>query len=342
MDKYYLTSRGSFEQFLVSRLTESTIYAPFRRLNVLDYERVNEENVKNIALHEPLPATPLKTFFLPIRKNVTLDVNGSLPAIILGVPACDLAALDLLDAVYLDPAFPDDLYRKQREQTILIGTDCHSHLKHCHCTIYNINPFPERNCDLVLSGYQSDVFIRILSDKGQKLLNDMRSRIPVQEATAGDLETVKLKRMAVRDDITRQNQGLPDLKHTSTLLKQSEYWLWKKYASTCVGCGACAAICPTCTCFLLLDRPEFEKVRQLDTCQYPDFQRVAAGEDPLAPLTVRFRNRYLCKYVWRPERYKVSACTGCGRCIDACPGNISKNELLTELNTGEVKISQHA
>lgn len=342
MDKHYLTSRESFEQFLVSCLKDYTVYAPFQRLNTLDYDRVNAENVQHILLNKPLPATPLKTFFLPIRKNVTMEANGSLPMLILGVPACDLAALDLLDAVYLDPAFPDDLYRKQREQTILIGTDCQSHKENCHCTVYNVNPFPERNCDLVLSGYRNNVFIRVLSDKGQKVLNEMRSRMPVQEAKDSEIEAIKLKRISVRDDINRQNKGLPDLKKTSTLIQQSEYWLWKKYASSCVGCGACAAICPTCTCFLLLDRPEFEKVRQLDTCQYPDFQRVAAGEDPLAPLTVRFRNRYLCKYVWRPERYKVSACTGCGRCIDACPGNISKNELFTELNTGEVKISQHA
>jgi ferredoxin len=52
------------------------------------------------------------------------------------------------------------------------------------------------------------------------------------------------------------------------------------YSADCVSCGACAAICPTCTCFLLIDRPDFEKIRQLDACQYPGFERVAAGEDP--------------------------------------------------------------
>ena len=312
MDQHYLTSRESFEQFLVSCLKDYTVYAPFRRLNTLDYDRVKADNVQDIVLNEPLPTTPLKTFFLPIRKNVTIDVNGALPWLIIGIPACDLAALDLLDAVYLDTAFPDDLYRKQREQTVLIGTDCASHQENCHCTIYDVNPFPERNCDLVLSGYGNNIFIRIFSEKGQKVLNEMHLRIPVQEAKDSEIEAIKLKRISVKDDINRQNKGLPDLKKTSALVQHSEYWLWKKYASTCVGCGACAAICPTCTCFLLLDRPEFEKVRQLDTCQYPDFQRVAAGEDPLAPLTVRFRNRYLCKYVWRPERYKVSSTPALG------------------------------
>ncbi|MCK4989202.1 MAG: 4Fe-4S dicluster domain-containing protein, partial [Bacteroidales bacterium] len=95
--------------------------------------------------------------------------------------------------------------------------------------------------------------------------------------------------------------------------------------------GACSAICPTCSCFLLIDRPGFEKIRQLDTCQYPGFERVAGGEDSLGHLKDRFRNRYMCKYVWKPLKYELKACTGCGRCIEACIGQINKNELFMEL-----------
>ena len=43
-------------------------------------------------------------------------------------------------------------------------------------------------------------------------------------------------------------------------------------------------ICPTCTCFLLIDKPGFEKVKQMDACQYPGFERVAGGEDALFEL----------------------------------------------------------
>ena len=58
---------------------------------------------------------------------------------------------------------------------------------------------------------------------------------------------------------------------------------------------------------------------------------MAAGEDPLKKLTTRFRNRYLCKYVWKSARFEAQACTGCGRCIDGCIGDINKNEMFTEM-----------
>ena len=74
----------------------------------------------------------------------------------------------------------------------------------------------------------------------------------------------------------------------------------------------------------------FEHV-QLDACQYPGFERVAGGEDSLSQLFTRFRNRYLCKYVWKPQKFKSIACTGCGRCIESCLGKINKNELFLEL-----------
>jgi ferredoxin len=73
----------------------------------------------------------------------------------------------------------------------------------------------------------------------------------------------------------------------------------------------------------------------MDACQYPGFERVAGGEDALFELPARFRNRYMCKYVWKPEKFNSLACTGCGRCIEACIGRINKNELFMELDKPE-------
>jgi ferredoxin len=69
----------------------------------------------------------------------------------------------------------------------------------------------------------------------------------------------------------------------------------------------------------------------MDACQYPGFERVAGGEDALIDLHNRFKNRYMCKYSWKPVKFKSIACTGCGRCIEACIGKISKNEIFMEL-----------
>ena len=131
--------------------------------------------------------------------------------------------------------------------------------------------------------------------------------------------------------LLESNKGLPDYKATGMIVKNARDEIWRKYSAQCVSCGACATICPTCSCFLLIDKPGFEKIKQLDACQYPGFQRVAGGEDSLCELPGRFRNRYMCKYVWKPEKFSSIACTGCGRCIEACIGKINKNELFIEL-----------
>ncbi|MBN1949382.1 MAG: 4Fe-4S dicluster domain-containing protein, partial [Candidatus Cloacimonetes bacterium] len=96
---------------------------------------------------------------------------------------------------------------------------------------------------------------------------------------------------------------------------------------------------PTCHCFLLIDRENFEKVKNWDTCQYPAFGRVAAGEDPLHKLFKRLRNRYLCKFVHKPAMFGELACTGCGRCIDACIAGINKNEVLIDVCSSRKGIS---
>ena len=51
-------------------------------------------------------------------------------------------------------------------------------------------------------------------------------------------------------------------------------------AGTCVECGACNAIYPTCHCFLLYDQRSAESMARLrlwDCCMVKDFARVAGG-----------------------------------------------------------------
>jgi ferredoxin len=108
-------------------------------------------------------------------------------------------------------------------------------------------------------------------------------------------------------------------------LKLSSQDLWKDTAKTCVGCGACTNICPTCYCLILNDESEseeFYKVRSYDSCQWHGYARVAAGASPRPFIHERFRNRYLCKFLFMKSNFGRLGCTGCGRCTDACPGEI--------------------
>ena len=327
---YYIgINKEDWHNSLEKLLTEYDIFVPVKNEYSLDYEpfRVNEAD--HVAYNEPKPATPLKNFFLPVRENVTSPGDGGKPRIIVGVPNCDIEALRLLDEIYLDEAFTDPFYRIRRESTILVSTDCYSAAQHCHCTSYGVRPYPDGHADLGLASEGDNIYLKVVTEKGDRLAKKL---LPVRSVTDMSLLAfIEERHRQVEDELASMNKGLPDYTKTGKIVSEAGSDIWVRYASKCVSCGACTTICPTCSCFLLIDKPDFEKVKQTDACQYPGFERVAGGEDPLFELPHRFRNRYMCKYVWKPQKFSTIACTGCGRCIEACIGRINKNELFMEL-----------
>ena len=126
--------------------------------------------------------------------------------------------------------------------------------------------------------------------------------------------------------------------------------LWAEISERCLSCRACAYVCPTCRCFDLRDEAlpaqngsqVYERVRSWDSCAGARYRQIAGGHNPRAEKVARLRNRFLCKFYYYPEQYangqdqagsacEPTACTGCGRCIDACPVNIDIREVLDVL-----------
>lgn len=354
--KIYTLSKQRWLQCLQDFLSEYHLYAPIKKEESVDYEEITVEKLDSIHYDGSTPTTPLKAFYLPVKENV-VNISKKLPRIILGVPNCDLIALDLLDNIYLDEEYVDPCYKQNRENTIVFGKDCYqcnppleqkeevtpnkqdktaeSKRKRsygikdsCHCTAYKINPYPEKNCDVSMSLAEDKVYLSPVSDKGIALLE--KFKLIDNESQDSLPETVTSKRQQAVKYLQEQNKDLPDEVETRKIIEKDNDQIWENFSEDCVSCGACSFICPTCHCFLLIDKRSFEKVRNWDVCQYPGFARVAAGEDPLDKLSERFQFRYFCKYSYKPDMFKAIACTGCGRCIDTCIGKIDKNKLIKE------------
>jgi ferredoxin len=320
--KIYSVSEKQWAEGLRKAAARFKIYAPVDNGITVDYEELHD--FSKIYYESNRPVTPLKAFFFPIKENVVQPQNYE-PRVIIGVPACDLNALSLLDKIFLDEEFLDSYYENNRKNTILIGKDCYRIKDSCHCTTYGLNPYAEKNCDLSMSKIEQTIFLQAFTREGEDFIKTFGF---IENSFAKLPESIEQKRKATVRQLREQNQSLPDQEKTRQGVLQASEEFWKKHASPCVSCGACATICPTCHCFLLIDKENFEKVRNWDTCQYPAFERVAAGEDPLKKLFTRLKNRYLCKFVHKPAMFAEIACTGCGRCIDACIGKINKNEVI--------------
>jgi len=329
MNSYYSIKRESWESGIIRLTSSYNVFAVVDNGYSFDYEMVDNRNISSIVYNKPKPSTPLKTFFLPVRENVTSETISEKARIIIGPPNCDVEALSILDEIYLDKSFEDVFYRNRRDNTIIISSDCFEIQDHCHCISYNINPYSTSKADVAVILRNDQILLRVISEKGDEFVKNRLDAVPLTDRS--EIASVENRQHETVEVLRRTGKGLPDYKTTGSLVKRADETIWKKYSSRCVSCGACTAICPTCTCFLLIDKPGFHKVKQLDACQYPGFERVAGGEDALGDLPQRFRNRYMCKYVWKPSKFKGIACTGCGRCIEACIGKINKNELFREL-----------
>ena len=97
---------------------------------------------------------------------------------------------------------------------------------------------------------------------------------------------------------------------------------WAELSESCLGCGTCTFVCPTCQCY---DIKDFEtghgvkRYRCWDSCMYSDFTKMAHGNPRLTQLE-RFRQRFMHKLVYFPANNSGEfGCVGCGRCLNKCP-----------------------
>jgi len=326
-------SRGDWEKFLGQILRTYRIYAPQEVANDLAYQVLAAENVSRTIYGTYRAVQPLKTFFSLPQEKVTEIAPQPEKTIVLGVKNCDLRAISVMDKIFLEGEFVDPFYEMRRDKTLIVSSDCYNPKDTCFCALLDNNPFPEGGFDLNLSPMDNGFLLEVGSSKGGSFIAPIREDL--KEATSDLMENRERKRKEAREKVVEINREFKTRRSFPTIVKE-EYASpeWEDAAKTCVECGACTNICPSCYCFLLVDTKDggkFPKVKFWDSCQHTGFARVAAGINPRAKLYERLRNRYLCKYEYRPENFGIVACTGCGRCVEACQGKIDKREVIKKL-----------
>ena len=97
---------------------------------------------------------------------------------------------------------------------------------------------------------------------------------------------------------------------------------WKQLSESCLGCGTCTFVCPTCQCYDIKEFDSGKLVRRFrcwDSCMYSDFTKMSAGQ-PRPTQLERFRQRFMHKLVYFPDNNEgCFGCVGCGRCLAKCP-----------------------
>ena len=179
--QYLSIKKEEWDKTIEQLLLSYAIFAAEDNEFGIDYEVVNPSNIINISYNKAKPATSLKTFFLPVKENVTTDPSVKKQRIILGAPNCDIHGLKILDEIYLDKDFNDPFYRERRENTILISVDCFEKQDHCHCTSYGIKPWASDDADLSAILIDDLIILRVISPRGENFIQQFSLVNPLKD-----------------------------------------------------------------------------------------------------------------------------------------------------------------
>lgn len=346
MEPYFLPSDAVTQ--LVAKLPEGEVFAVVAGGSSGDFELLPSDFSGQIDLACPRPLSSPRSMLFPMREVVARYPSGGempedrKPIAILGLRACDLRALEVLDKVLLEGDFREPFYAARRERTLLISVDCAQAAAECFCTMVDGQPHPQGDgqamFDLNLSAVEGGFVVEVGSEKGKEAV--VLAQGLLEEATAEQLAERDASRQRMVEAVQEQNQPFQTDKAMSDLVKDAgASEILRKSATVCSECGACTLVCPTCHCFLLYDQltdgEEAERVRALDSCLYASYARMAGvggmKPSPRPNLQNRFLNRLLHKFVWLPESAGLLGCVGCGRCIESDMGGLDLRQFIHQL-----------
>jgi sulfhydrogenase subunit beta (sulfur reductase) len=249
-----------------------------------------------------------------------VDIN-KIPSVVLwGSHPCDNAAFDTLRSIFCWD-ITDEFFAKRLERLAVIGLSCHTSDDYCFCTSVGLAPDSTKGSDILLSKLKNgDFYADILTDKGNTIL----AEIPEVFEQPGSEEAV----------ITTVTKKFSHEQVTSKLPANFENPFWVANSLRCLGCGACAYVCPTCACFDIQDETKGkfgQRYRSWDSCGFGLFTLHTSGHNPRHVQSQRWRQRIMHKFSYMPERNNSLGCVGCGRCSSGCPVDMNIAEQLEAL-----------
>jgi sulfhydrogenase subunit beta (sulfur reductase) len=339
-------TKKAFPQW-VKKLSRWKIYVPRKdgegRWN---YVESDGQDTDLDVLQTTIPAKkilfPQNEVFLEFSETseadkATLEVREVLPPseaqVIMGVRPCEARAAWLLDGVFgTDPK--DIYYWKRRDQTTIVGLVCTPPpSENCFCTSVEGSPYGQEGSDILLTDLGDKYFVQVLSQKGEALLKAAPAIF--QNPTPEDRKKLKTVQAESEKGIKRELKGARSASEKIKSLFDSPFW--DEEAMSCLRCGVCTYLCPSCHCFDINDEIDNstplqgKRTRTWDTCQFPDFTMHSSGHNPRPDKASRLRQRLLHKFQYFVQVYDKIMCVGCGRCISLCPVGIDIIKVLDKV-----------
>lgn len=279
---------------------------------------------------EPRPLASPKRFCFPPRERLVAWEGDAARAVepepapfaLVGVHPCDVAALAYQDRFFAD----DPWYQRRRARAFVVAVNCLAACDGGFCREVGAGPFAGAGFDLAATPLADGrILLEVGSDAGGRVLATAEARIAeVPHAVRADAEARARATFPDRPFVARAIARIDAGRVT-----EGE---WHAFGPACFACTGCTSLCPTCSCFAVVDTPHGgggERTREWDSCLLEGFQREASGHHP-APhpgdRVRRFWTHKLERTFATPSGQR--GCVGCGRCDVTCPGSIGALQVL--------------
>ena len=246
--------------------------------------------------------------------------------VIFGMKACDVRGVEVLDKVFLvDPV--DTFYAARREHGTIVSLACNEPEETCFCQAFGIDAAnPGADVSTWLMG--DTLYWQANTEKGERLTSQVESVLHACEDTQAENKPVQELQANIQGILKKLPYANLSLEgwNGDVLDEKFNSEIWEDLYKSCLACGTCTFVCPTCQCYDIKDYDTgkgVQRYRCWDSCMYSDFTMMAHGNNRTTQMQ-RFRQRFMHKLVYFPANNEgMYSCVGCGRCVSKCPSALN-------------------
>ncbi len=319
------------------------LYLPVKKAGQVNYglweegAEVSVETLKTVKSPKDLFFPQSENMMKFKKEGNNLEVvdlrDEKAPFVLFGVRACDYQAIDVLDKVFLaDPV--DTFYQARREASVIVTMACSKPEDSCFCGVFGIDATaPKGDVTTWLDG--EHLYWQANTQKGEALTEKVAALFV--DGGEGEVAAQQAQAKLALDALPFAGLDLSRFK-PENLNELFNDEAWESLSESCLGCGTCTFVCPTCQCFDIRDFKTNEGVvryRCWDSCMYSDFTLMAHGNSRTTQMQ-RFRQRFMHKLVYYPSQNDgLYSCVGCGRCVNKCPQRLNIVKVIKTLGGKE-------